>query len=322
MANTQLNHKVRNPKDLSKWLTIWSADITNGTTYTITPSNNWSVPISLIDWTTEGSDTTTLPSNVRVPVSQVTGNNIAGSGTSGYIATFNGTNSVTNGPQIKSNGSATKFLNEKGQWTTAVAVAAGNKLTLGSDGKTLSHVENSIGEGIIGTAMNTSGSTITMPYAKYDKWGHIIEKGIQTHSVTGFIPNSFLDSSDNTKIDGSKISTLSSSSYTNTWDPNTKDQAGYVTAGSGHGDKVWKTDADGVPAWRDDNNTWIANSSSNSGYVEAGGTTNANKYWRVDSSGNPGWGSPNTTSTNTFGTVSNELRDTTQTTVVTSVSVS
>ena len=71
MANTQLNHKVRNPKDLSKWLTIWSADITNGTTYTITPSNNWSVPVSLIDWTTEGSDTTTLPSNIQVPVDRL-----------------------------------------------------------------------------------------------------------------------------------------------------------------------------------------------------------------------------------------------------------
>ena len=27
MANTKLNNKVRNPKDLSKWLDIWTANI-------------------------------------------------------------------------------------------------------------------------------------------------------------------------------------------------------------------------------------------------------------------------------------------------------
>lgn len=38
---------------------------------------------------------------------------------------------------------------------------------------------------------------------------------------------------------------------TDTWKPNTKDQEGYVAAGSGHPNQVWKTDGSGNPEWGD-----------------------------------------------------------------------
>ena len=76
---------------------------------------------------------------------------------------------------------------------------------------------------------------------------------------------------------------------TDTWNANALNVAGYVAAPSATvANKVWKTDASGNPAWRDDadNNTWIANALNVAGYVAV---PVANKVWKTDGAGTPAW---------------------------------
>lgn len=57
-------------------------------------------------------------------------NNVTGSGTSGYLAKFNGTNTITSGPQLGS--STTKFLRNDGTWAEVSGASGGTVTSVGS----------------------------------------------------------------------------------------------------------------------------------------------------------------------------------------------
>ena len=88
-------------------VTIGSTPKFSDTTYTfISGTNKFTVKPS----NTDAFDVTVTPSIA---------NNITGSGTSGYLAKFNGANTITNGPALGSNTS--QFLRNDGQWAAPTA---------------------------------------------------------------------------------------------------------------------------------------------------------------------------------------------------------
>lgn len=102
---------------------------------------------------------------------------------------------------------------------------------------------------------------------------------------------------------------------TNTWKQNTASSEGYVLKGSGQANKVWKTDANGNPAWRDDEDTkYVGFSRTESGLVPSPGGSTSTRYLREDGT----WQTPpqpGAASTTVAGIV--QLNDTTNSTSVT-----
>lgn len=79
-----------------------------------TESNKAISSITIADGKINGSSKITIPTDLSQLSNDI--NNVTGTGTSGYLAKFNGNNSITNGPQLGSG--TTTFLRNDGSWAT------------------------------------------------------------------------------------------------------------------------------------------------------------------------------------------------------------
>ena len=161
---------------------------------------------------------------------------------------------------------------------TNTTYTAGAGLALNST--TFSLATSGVTKGTYGPTQTTdvtgsNGTTIKIPKITVDEYGRVTSISECTY----------------TSVDNN----------TNTWIANSATSAGYVASGSGQVNKVWKTDANGTPAWRDDaNNTYSVFTKSGTGaaagLVPAPSTTaGATKYLREDGT----WAVPPNTDTNT-----------------------
>jgi len=125
-----------NSSGTAKWINHTHPTITVSADTTSTPSqlahSGTFTAITSVTRDSNGHVTKINTATYTLPASGVPSNNVTGSGTSGYLAKWNGTNTITNGPQLGS--STTTFLRNDGTWATPAGTtySAGNSLILES----------------------------------------------------------------------------------------------------------------------------------------------------------------------------------------------
>lgn len=143
-----------NTTGTAKWSDPLHPTITKSTDTTSTVSPGHGDTFTTVDSVTRdayGHVTKINTKTITLPANPVPSNNVTGSGTSGYLTKWNGTHTITNGPQLGS--STTTFLRNDGTWATPTDT--NTTYTLGTSGNNVTLTPSPSG----------SVQSITVPYA-------------------------------------------------------------------------------------------------------------------------------------------------------------
>lgn len=197
---TRLTHKVRNPKDLSQWLELWTAEITKTTgnpseiNYTINPSKEWKIPITNVT-VESGENIVTSKNPFYEKATDFSPNTVY------YILDNNGEYKEANPQPTADNFNPDIYYiqNDEGiayinQNKITKTIKADRGLSI-KNNNTIGHSNNSITEATIGpTSSNepsnsTEGVSIYIPSFTYDSYGHITEGNNIAYTVKNLTIN-------------------------------------------------------------------------------------------------------------------------------------
>lgn len=192
--------------------------------------------------------TVKMPGNPNTDTHWTTGLFIGASNTKANAAATN--------PYIKLYDNDTKRAEFKitGSGATTVTSDANGNITIKStdtNTDTNTSHNHSAGVGLTGSgSAGTSGSTYTYKVNLVNE-----TKASNAASYTAGAASKFyaVQLDKNNKLG---VQVPWTDTNTNTWKANTASSEGYVASGANQANKVWKTDANGNPAWRDDEDSW------------------------------------------------------------------
>lgn len=272
MAETTLTNKVRNPRNLSQWMDIWTATVDENNSYVINPSRNWNIsadnlgqipadklgqipvdkisPVNFQD-NVEGTEKNYTTTNVTI-TSEPTNDNL---GLSGGVALTKKDGSITERPF---DDKLDSYLSGKGTFVslpsyslTGAADSSNVKLTLNKDTDAVSNIIIN-GNGKITTTY--SNTTITLNLAKNSVGtNELADKSVTVNKI------------DWDSVDPNDSNNTMAKIIKDTIDINSAANSGIVpaTGGDTAAGKIWAADSTGEPGWNNFSNTQWNNAGEN-----------------------------------------------------------